>query len=163
MPEQQLCHYCGNCIEIYKNPVPTVDTIIYTPTQGVVLISRKNSPLGFALPGGFVDYGETIENAAIREAYEETGLKIFLQGVLGVYSQKDRDPRLHTISTVFVANSIEGTIKAGDDAASAAFYHLEELPPLAFDHLRILKDFIHFLCGTRTLAPIITEEDSFFI
>lgn len=123
-----------------RNPLPTVDIIIETP-GGIVLIERKNPPHGWAIPGGFVDYGETVEEAAVREAKEETGLDVTLTRLLGVYSDPRRDPRHHTISTVFVA-SAEGQPVADDDAADAGVFTRDCLPErLAFDHRKILKDY----------------------
>lgn len=133
------CPHCGGEFEKYRNPLPTVDVIIETG-NGIVLIKRKNPPPGWALPGGFVEYGESLENAAIREAFEETGLAIKLSGQLHTYSKPDRDPRFHTISTVFLATAL-GTPKAGDDAAEAAIFHMDQLPALAFDHREILDDY----------------------
>jgi myo-inositol-1(or 4)-monophosphatase len=108
-----------------------------------VLIYRKNYPKGWALPGGFVDYGESLEQAAIREAKEETNLDIELEYLLGCYSNPDRDPRFHTISTVFVAKG-KGTLKGMDDAKEARVFKLEEIPWdfLVFDHAQILRDFL---------------------
>jgi 8-oxo-dGTP diphosphatase len=125
-----------------RNPYPTVDVIIYAPGLGVLLIERRNPPYGWALPGGFVDYGETVERAAVREAKEETGLDVVLTGLLGVYSEPDRDPRKHSMSTVFTAQAANPEqAAAGDDAAGFGFFALDELPQLAFDHGRILDDF----------------------
>jgi len=116
-----------------------VDIIIETE-GGVVLIERKNKPLGWALPGGFVDYGESLEKAALREAFEETGLRVRLRRQLKTYSDPARDPRHHTITTVFIATA-DGSPHAGDDAARAAVFVRENLPPLAFDHALILEDY----------------------
>lgn len=133
------CPHCGRPISNYRNPIPTVDVIIEV-TGGIVLIKRKNPPLGWALPGGFVDYGESLEEAALREAREETGLDIQLKGQLHTYSDPQRDPRHHTVSTVFIATA-DGTPCGGDDAERAEVFHGENLPPLAFDHSKILDDY----------------------
>jgi 8-oxo-dGTP diphosphatase len=110
--------------------------------NGVVLIKRKNPPLGWALPGGFVDYGETLEQAAVREAKEETGLDVRLVRQFHSYSDPYRDPRQHTISTVFVAEA-SGDAAAGDDAAEVDVFDMKDLPEtLAFDHGRILEDYM---------------------
>lgn len=135
----KICQSCGQAIPAGRNPASTVDIIIALE-GGVVLIKRKNPPLGWALPGGFVDYGESLEQAAVREAREETGLEVKLVRQLRTYSAPERDPRQHTISTVFIATA-QGLLKAGDDAAEAALFTRETLPPLAFDHDRILNDF----------------------
>lgn len=125
----------------HKNPVPTVDIIIELAERGIVLIRRANPPYGWAIPGGFVDYGETVEQAAVREAAEETGLDVRLTRLLGVYSDPERDPRHHTISTVFVAEA-SGTPVGQDDAAEAAVFTEDNLPEdIAFDHRRILSDY----------------------
>lgn len=133
------CPNCGHATEIYANPVPTVDVVIEY-AGGVVLIERRNPPLGWALPGGFVELGETLETAARREMNEETGLELGELKLLGVYSDPARDPRQHTISTVYVAEG-RGQLKAGDDAATARVFSLDELPELCFDHARILADY----------------------
>ena len=133
------CPNCGHGTEIYANPVPTVDVVIEY-AGGLVLIERKNEPFGWALPGGFVEVGETLETAARREANEETGLELGELRLLGVYSDPARDPRQHTISTVYVAEG-SGQLRAGDDAATARVYTLEDLPALCFDHARILADY----------------------
>ena len=123
-----------------KNPVPTVDIIIEFG-GGIVLIERANEPHGWALPGGFVDYGETLEEAAVREAAEETGLRVELKRQLHTYSDPRRDKRLHTISTVFIAIGF-GELRAGDDAKGAAVYTPETMPgELAFDHREIIDDY----------------------
>lgn len=127
----------------YQNPVPTVDVIIETE-GGIVLIRRKNPPPGWAIPGGFVDVGETVRDAAVREALEETGLRVTLTALLGVYSDPDRDPRQHTISTVFVGTAT-GDPHGMDDAAEAGLFTEEKLPsPIAFDHAQILADYFRF-------------------
>ncbi len=133
------CPNCGAEIPVYRNPVPTVDIIIETG-DGIVLIERKNPPHGWALPGGFVDYGESFEEAAVREAREETGLEVELVRQFHTYSDPDRDPRQHTASTVFIATA-QGSPRAGDDAARAALFTRDNLPRLAFDHGRILADY----------------------
>lgn len=129
----------------YRNPVPTVDVIIEiknaTGKDGIVLIRRKNPPYGWALPGGFVDYGESLEKAAVREANEETSLRIELRYQLHTYSDPNRDSRQHTISTVFVARAA-GAPKARDDARDIGIFSREEIDfPLAFDHEKILADY----------------------
>jgi 8-oxo-dGTP diphosphatase len=128
----------------YRNPAPTVDIIIELidrPHRPIILIERHNEPLGWALPGGFVDYGETVEKAAIREAEEETGLKVELIQQLLVYSDPSRDPRQHTISIVFLATS-KGLPVAGDDAKSVGIFEPWCVTGnLCFDHDRILRDY----------------------
>ena len=125
----------------HRNPFPTVDIIIKY-MGGIVLIRRKNPPHGWALPGGFVDYGETLEDAAVREAREETGLRVRLLRQFHSYSDPGRDPRFHTISTVFLAEAA-GQALAGDDAAEIGVFSAAELPDnLAFDHRQILEDYI---------------------
>ena len=128
----------------YRNPFPTVDIIIEVE-GGIVLIKRKNPPPGWAIPGGFVDYGESVEAAAVREAKEETGLEVKLVSLLGVYSDPRRDPRSHTISTVFVATA-QGVPVADDDAADAGVFTQSNLPEeIAFDHRKILEDYFKSL------------------
>ncbi len=122
-----------------ETPKLTVDVIIRTD-QGIVLVNRKFPPLGWAIPGGFVDVGETVEAAAIREAYEETGLKVQNLTLLGVYSEPKRDPRFHTVSVVYTATAI-GVPVGGDDAAEAVAYPDDQLPELiVFDHKQIIND-----------------------
>jgi len=136
------CPHCGKVVEKYRSPFPTVDIIIEVE-GGIVLVQRKNPPHGWALPGGFVDYGESLEMAAIREAKEETSLDVELVSQLGAYSDPDRDPRQHNISVVFVARAKgTGGPKAADDAADIGIFDEDSLPEqLAFDHGRILKDY----------------------
>lgn len=132
----------------YKNPVPTVDVIIEIKREddreGIVLIKRKNPPYGWALPGGFVDYGESLEKAAVREAEEETSLDVELLHQFHTYSDPERDPRQHTISTVYVAKA-SGQPKAQDDAKDIGVFTPEEIRfSLAFDHEQILKDYFKY-------------------
>lgn len=127
----------------YKNPVPAVDLIIEIEGKGLVLIERLNPPPGWALPGGFVEVGESLEQAAVREAKEETCLDVELLGQFHTYSDPNRDPRMHCISTVFVARAT-GTPRAEDDAKSVAIYPKDQLPDvLAFDHRKILEDYLN--------------------
>jgi ADP-ribose pyrophosphatase YjhB (NUDIX family) len=129
--------------EKYRNPLPTVDIIIEIGER-VVLIERKNPPHGWALPGGFVDYGETLENAAVREAKEETSLDVALMEQFYTYSDPRRDPRHHTLSTVYIAKA-EGTPRGADDARVARLYGESDLPdPIVFDHPQILRDYFRF-------------------
>ncbi len=138
------CPYCGNVVFIYQNPIPTVDIIIELERRGIVLIERKNPPYGWAIPGGFVDYGESLERAAIREAKEETGLDIELITQFHTYSDPRRDPRHHTITTVYIARA-KGIPKAGDDAKGIGIFTEKDLPKdLVFDHERILKDYFSY-------------------
>ncbi len=124
----------------HRNPAPTVDVVIALPGDRVVLVARRFPPLGWALPGGFVDEGETVEAAAVREAREETGLAVTLTALLGVYSDPRRDARKHTMSTVFLGRAA-GEPVGGDDAAEARAFRWDALPaPLCFDHAEILGD-----------------------
>lgn len=135
------CPACGAKVKEYRNPLPTVDVIIELP-EGIVLIERRNEPYGWAIPGGFVDYGETLESAAVRESLEETSLAVTDLRLLGCYSDPARDTRSHNISTVYVATGT-GTPKAGDDAAGLAVFPIDALPQqLCFDHARILSDYL---------------------
>jgi 8-oxo-dGTP diphosphatase len=130
----------------YRNPLLTVDIIIECP-DGIVLIERRNPPLGWALPGGFVDYGESLEAAAVREAAEETSLAIHLMEQMHTYSDPGRDPRHHTVTTVFIAKA-DGVPRAADDARNAAVFNAENLPrPIVFDHPAILKDYFAYKNG----------------
>ena len=130
----------------YKSPLPTVDIIIEIEREdeqtGIVLIKRKNPPYGWALPGGFVDYGESLEEAALREAKEETSLRIRLCYQMHTYSDPKRDPRKHTITTVYVATD-QGKPIAQDDAADIGIFQPDKLEtPLAFDHEKIIRDYL---------------------
>ena len=130
----------------FRNPLPTVDIIIEV-ADGIVLIERRNPPYGWAIPGGFVDYGESVESCAVREAREETGLDVRLTDLLYVYSRPDRDPRHHTLTTVFLATA-EGQPVAADDAKSASVFGPRNLPePLVFDHAGILADYYRYREG----------------
>jgi ADP-ribose pyrophosphatase YjhB (NUDIX family) len=164
MKDQLLCPHCGKVVEKYRNPFPAVDVIIELvssclekstlgpgnaegcerPGEGsgnILLIRRKNPPFGWALPGGFVDYGESLETAAVREAEEETSLQVELLYQLGAYSDPARDPRFHTISVVFVAQAA-GEPKAADDAGDIGIFNRHTLPDnLAFDHGKILQHY----------------------
>lgn len=139
-----------------KTPALTVDIIIELkdrPGNPVVLIERKNPPYGWALPGGFVDIGERVEHAAVREAEEETALNVTLRALLGCYSDPARDARRHTASVVYVAEA-SGTPKAQDDAAGIGVFTPEVLPsPLAFDHARILRDYLIYRTTGRLPPP----------
>ena len=128
----------------YKNPVPTVDIIIEIGGK-IILIERKNPPYGWAIPGGFVDYGESLENAARREALEETSVHVELYEQFYTYSRPDRDPRHHTITTVFLARALKGTPKADDDAKSLELFTSDSLPDImAFDHRDVLMDYFRY-------------------
>ncbi len=135
------CPRCQKEIEIYRNPIPTVDVIIEIASEGIVLIKRKNPPCGWAIPGGFVDYGESLEEAALREAKEETNLNVELIKQFHTYSDPRRDPRHHTISTVYLAKA-KGKPQAEDDAIAVGIFTKSNLPDeLAFDHRAILNDY----------------------
>jgi len=138
--------------ETPRNPLLTVDIIIEIGAA-VVLIERKNPPLGWALPGGFVDYGESLEKAAVREAKEETSLDVHLTEQFYTYSDPSRDPRHHTVSTVFIATT-NGAPKGADDAKTARLFREGELPaPVVFDHARILRDYFIFKKTGRRPKP----------
>lgn len=124
-----------------RHPLLTVDIIIYTP-DGIVLVRRGREPYKgrWALPGGFVHYGERVEDAAVREAEEETGLRVRLQKLVGVYSDPERDPRGHVISICFLAEKIGGKLMASDDAVEARVFKRIPWRELAFDHAKILKN-----------------------
>lgn len=143
------CPQCGHQWKSYHNPLPTVDAIIEYDGQ-IVLIQRKNPPYGLALPGGFVDYGESVETAVVREAREETQLHCQIVHLLGVYSDPLRDPRHHSITTAFVLKGT-GLPKAMDDAASISLFSSDTPPQnMVFDHAKILKD---YLAWKRQIQP----------
>jgi len=135
-------------VETYRNPLLTVDAIIETG-PGIILIERKNPPYGWALPGGFVDYGETLEAAVVREAKEETSLDIEIAEQFHAYSDPSRDPRKHTVSVVFIAKSDKNQPPvAMDDAKSVKIFPLSEIPEnLAFDHGKIVSDYLKYKNG----------------
>jgi 8-oxo-dGTP diphosphatase len=136
-----------------RGPSPTVDVVIALPGDRVVLVRRRNPPPGWALPGGFVDEGETIEAAAVREAKEETGLDVALTDLLYVYSDPRRDPRRHTLSAVFLGHA-GGEPVGADDAAEARAFEWTALPsPIAFDHAEILRDARAFLLTGARRRP----------
>jgi len=143
----------------YRNPTPTVDVVVLLAgePERIVLIRRRNPPEGWALPGGFVDEGERVEDAARREAMEETQLEVTLTALLGVYSDPARDPRQHTMSVVYCATTDAGAVPvAGDDAAEVLELPVSRLRdevlsasppaldglPIAFDHAVILADWL---------------------
>jgi ADP-ribose pyrophosphatase YjhB (NUDIX family) len=135
------CPKCKKEIEVYQNPIPTIDIIIEIESKGIVLIKRKNPPYGWAIPGGFVDYRESLEEAAVREAKEETNLDVKLIKQFHTYSDPKRDPRHHSISTVYIAKA-KGTPEAKDDALEIGIFTESNLPEeIAFDHRSILKDY----------------------
>lgn len=140
------CPNCGEKIIRYRNPFPTVDIIIEYDS-GIVLVYRKNPPHGWALPGGFVDYGESVEDAARREAFEETSLHVEALRMFHVYSDPDRDPRFHTVTTVFVCRGT-GELRANDDAGKAQAFSPDDLPePVVFDHTGIISDYRAWKAG----------------
>ena len=145
MELKTTCPACGAPVHTYRNPFPTTDVVVLRGGR-VLLIRRRNPPEGWALPGGFVDYGESAEAAATRELKEETGLEVVTLRLLGVYSAPGRDPRFHTLTVVYLADA-SGEPAAGDDAAEARWFALNDLPePIAFDHRQIITD------ASRTLG-----------
>jgi len=157
------CTKCGNAIREYRSPLPTVDIIIQCRRmdreEGLVLIIRNREPRMWALPGGFCEYGESLEAGAVREAKEETGLDIELTEQFYTYSDPDRDPRHHSITTVFLARST-GEPYAGDDAGEVRIFKAFDIPEaLAFDHKRILEDyFLYRKTGARP-SPFTAKPD----
>jgi 8-oxo-dGTP diphosphatase len=136
-------------------PAIAVDTIIEMvdhPGRPIVLIERRNPPHGWAIPGGFVDVGERLEAAALREAKEETSLDVTLRCLLGIYSDPARDPRGHTVTPVYIAEA-DGVPRAADDAANLELFDPHNCPALAFDHDVIIADYIAYREQGR-LAPL---------
>jgi 8-oxo-dGTP diphosphatase len=131
----------------YRNPIPTTDAIIARDDGAIVLIRRKNPPLGWAIPGGYVEYGEEISKACVREAREETSLEVEPLVQLFTYSDPRRDPRQHNISTVYACRMKGGELAAGDDAADAKWFAEREVPwgELCFDHAEILRDYFRWV------------------
>jgi len=133
-----------------KTPYLAVDGVVRLwegeRFKGIVLVERRYEPLGYALPGGFVEVGETVEEAVLREVKEETGLDAQIVKLLGVYSEPNRDPRFHVVSVVFVLDAY-GEPVGGDDAKKALVFPIEDLPfdKIVFDHAKILKDFLRCL------------------
>ncbi len=140
------CSKCGHSWEDWNNPVPTVDALIEVYEKnifkGVVLIERLNYPFGWAIPGGFMEYGEKAETTCIREAKEETGLEVEIKYLLGFYTDPKRDPRSHTVTAVYVCRSGDDIPIAGDDAKTARIFSLKEIPNnLVFDHNLVIEDY----------------------
>ena len=137
--------------QAFKNPLVTVDIIIEIDNK-IILIQRLNPPYGWALPGGFVDYGESLESAAIREAKEETSLEVVLEDQFHTYSDPGRDPRHHTITTVFIGKGV-GVPKPADDAKQLGMFSNHNLPdPIVFDHNRIINDYFRYKEGESKKA-----------
>jgi 8-oxo-dGTP diphosphatase len=127
--------------------------LVDVPGRPIVLIERKNPPYGWAIPGGFVDIGETVETTAVREALEEVSLQVTLRGLLGIYSSPQRDPRGHTVTAIYIAEA-KGQPVAADDAKNVGIFTLEQLPsPLAFDHAMVLEDYRRYR-ATGEVAPL---------
>ena len=140
-------------------PLLTVDIVIEMldqPGQPIVLIEREHPPYGWALPGGFVDVGERLEQAAIREAREETSLSVQLIALLGCYSDPTRDERGHTVSAVYVATT-SGVARARDDAKNLGFFSAGDYPELAFDHAQIIEDYLQYR-RTGQVAPLRIQQ-----
>lgn len=147
MGERLVCPHCQAVLDDWKQPKLTVDVLVEDDDRRVLLILRKNPPHGWAIPGGFVDYGETLEAAAVRELREETGIEVVLTAQFHTYSEPTRDPRHHTVTTVFLGRGV-GEPRAGDDALEARYFSLDALPePLAFDHAAVLNDLREFRRG----------------
>ena len=127
----------------YRVPKITADGIIIKDKK-ILLIKRKNQPFQgkWALPGGFVDYGEKTEDTVVREVLEETGLKTKIRELVGVYSDPSRDPRGHTITVAYLLEILGGKLKSGADSSDAKFFNIDELPDLSFDHNKIIEDTI---------------------
>jgi ADP-ribose pyrophosphatase YjhB (NUDIX family) len=157
-----MCPHCGEEIAVgekYRNPFPTVDVIMHYQ-GGVVLIERGNPPYGWAIPGGFVEYGESAETTAVREMEEETALSLQTLTLYTVRSDPERDPRFHTLTVVFAALG-EGAMTAGDDAANARVFPWDKLPDqIAFDHRDVLESYkaTRLFREMQVLAESVTEQ-----
>jgi len=125
----------------FQVPKLTVDGVLFEKNQ-IVLVKRKHEPFQgkWALPGGFVEYGETTVDAVVREVFEETGLNSTVKDLLGVYSDPKRDPRGHTVTVVYLLKRQRGELRSGDDAVDVRFFNVDELPELSFDHEKIIDD-----------------------
>ena len=144
------CPHCGKPLHSLPYPPSTVDAIVESSLGHLILVRRRFEPLGWALPGGFVETGECLEDACRREIAEETGLDVERLRQMHTYSDPERDPRHHTITTVFVCRGV-GTPKAGDDAAEVGSFPFDSLPdPLCFDHAEIVHD---YLVGRWGISP----------
>ncbi|MCK4613847.1 MAG: NUDIX hydrolase [Thermoplasmata archaeon] len=135
-----------------RAPALTVDGVIFSMGR-LLLIRRRNEPFKgmYALPGGFVEYGERTEDAVLREIFEETGLRTRVTNLIGVYSDPDRDPRGHTVSAIYLLEVVGGEMREGDDAAGVEMVDPEDLPPLAFDHEKVVKDALQLFEGERVV------------
>ena len=154
MGSRLRCPHCDQTLDRFDQPRLTVDAVVFNPAGEILLIERGHPPPGWALPGGFVDAGETLQEAVIRELREETALSARSASQFFTYSDPVRDPRHHTVSTVFLVEA-DGIPRGGDDARTARFFPLEELPaPIAFDHRSVLEDVIRFRqTGARPDGP----------
>ncbi len=137
-----------------RNPYPTSDIIIEVPDGKIILIERENEPFGWAIPGGFIDTGESAVAAAIREAKEETSLNVSINELFGVYSKPERDPRFHTLTVVYIAKIVSGDAKANDDAKNLGVFNENNLPEnIAFDHRDILNSYFEYKkTGKKSLS-----------
>jgi uncharacterized protein len=144
-----------------RGPCAAADVVIELAPDTVVLVRRRNEPLGWAIPGGFIEVGESAEQAATREAFEETGLDVELVELFHVYSDPQRDPRQHTLSVVFIARA-DGDPVGGDDVAEARVFSEFDLPSeIAFDHRRILADYFHYRRSGVRPAPVVRRRERF--